>query len=385
MFRPLPYFYANGPRFPQMHGGKQTLQPAAGPWCARLVHWKRLMGQPEYLQFGGMAVPEGVMMRSPNYYSVACRAPNGEIIVKTEPLDKTFLGKLNWLKKPFLRGTLALLDTMAIGVRAMRFASDIQLDARYAKPGEEVVAQKSNKTLDTAAIAGTIIFSLAFGFFLFNVVPNGIAQFLGGDRAGADTRGLVTNYIAEVVKLVFFLGYLFLIRLLPPILDVFRYHGAEHKAINSIENIGSVTAESAMAQTRLHPRCGTNFAIMVFIIGFLLNPLVPRYWLVGPEVPVLATLVRVVTELALLPLIAGISYEMIRAAGRAKNQRWVNIMLAPGLWTQFITTEEPKEPHIEVAIRSLDAVMRAEETGEMENTVSDIEPAVPTSGESPTV
>lgn len=405
--------------------------------------------QAEYLQFGGMAVPEGVMMRSPNYYAVACRAPNNEIIVKTEPLTKTWIGKLDFLKKPFLRGTLALLDTMALGMRAMNFASSVQLDERYvaeedrervAAENEEMAKATPNEfrnlalttlvlgviaalffgkwspvlsgekfdpntmlapmvamvaavlcllftvfwkpikyalsTNEKLAIGVAIVFSLGFGFFLFKAVPEGTAEWVTGYKPSELAKatymqGVFTNFVAESLKVIMFIGYLALIRRLPAILDTFRYHGAEHKAINTIEAEQELNSANCMAQTRLHPRCGTNFAIIVVIIGFLMSVWIPRYPTFGTYQITggAAVLFRLTLELLIImPIIAGISYEVIRAAGKMKDARWVNILLKPGLATQLITTEEPEEKHIEVAIRSLNAVLEAENSGVCENT-----------------
>ncbi len=324
------------------------------------------MPQGEYLQFGGMAVVEGVMMRSPHYWSVACRAPSGQIVVKTEHLAQTWVGKQNWLKKPFLRGTLAMLDTMALGSRAMNFASNVQLEAESAGSGDA----KKGKVLTNLTLALTLIGSLAFGFVVFKLAPEGIAQWL---RPGQkDFQGTGTNYLAEVIKIAFFIGYLLLIRRLPAILEVFKYHGAEHKSINAVEANEPLSVESAKHQTRLHPRCGTNFAIVVLLVGLLLFPLIPRFG--QSDAPMaLVVLIRLGFELLMLPIIAGISYEVIRAAGRAKDQRWVNILLKPGLLTQYITTEEPDEKHLEVAVESLKAVLLAEDTGELTDIPLDLD------------
>lgn len=405
--------------------------------------------QSEYLQFGGMAVPEGVMMRSPKYYAVACRAPNGEIIVKTEPLEKTWLGKLDFLKKPFLRGTLALLDTMALGMRAMNFASSVALDDRYVaeEDRERVAAENEEMSKPTAkeyrnlaitavvlwvvaaifygkwspllsgaafdantmlapmiaaiaavtcsifaifwgpikyalstneklAIAVAIVFSMGFGFALFKALPEGTAEWVTGYKPSELVKatylqGVWTNFVAETLKVIMFIGYLSLIRRIPAILDTFRYHGAEHKAINTIEAEEELSPANCMAQTRLHPRCGTNFAIIVVIIGFLMSVWIPRYPTFGTYQITggAAVVFRLLLELVIImPIIAGISYEIIRAAGKMKDARWVNILLKPGLATQLITTEEPEEKHVEVAIRSLNAVLVAEESGVCENT-----------------
>lgn len=327
------------------------------------------MPQPEYLQFGGMAVPEGVMMRSPNYYSVACRAPNGDIVVTTEPIESTWIGRQKWLKKPFLRGTLALLDTMGLGLKAMRWASDVQLAPKYQKDADPNAAHKAEMSKgEKLSIGLAVLVSLVVGFAIFDASPVAIAQFT--QAVGISKHWLVTNYIEETIKVVLFLGYLLLIRRMPAILDVFRYHGAEHKAINALERRQALEPEVCLAQTRLHPRCGTNFAIMVLLISFLLFPLVPRELFPGEGTlhHVLTTLSRIGVRLVLLPLVAGISYEVIRAAGRMRDQRWVDVLLKPGLATQLITTEEPEKPHMEVAIASLQSVLEAEKSGVLTKT-----------------
>lgn len=337
---------------------------------------------PEYLQFGGMAVVEGVMMRSPHYYAVACRAPNGEIIVKTEPLEKTWIGRQNWLKKPFLRGTLAMLDTMALGLKAMNFASAVQTDLKYQKPEDiEIVSeseQKKQKVVEGVAIAGAIAASLIFGFVVFKAIPELIGetgkQLVTGNSGGNKytySAGVWTNLFAGIVKIAFFIGYLAVIRRVPSIYEVFRYHGAEHQAINCVEGKIELNRENAQAQTRLHPRCGTNFAIIVLLIGFLTLLFIPRYPIIaGHQIQGIfePVLLRIGWELILLPLIAGTSYEIIRAAGKAKDERWVNVLLKPGLATQLITTAPPDDRHIEVAVASLEAVMEAEATGVLRNT-----------------
>ncbi len=323
------------------------------------------MPQPEYLQFGGMAVPEGVMMRSPHHYSVACRAPNGKIVVMTEPLAKTWIGRQKWLKKPFLRGTLALLDTMALGMKAMGWASNVQLDEKHAAPSDEPQPKRQSKAMENFEIACALVVSLAIGFLIFDVLPEAASQALFHNPM--DKLGTGANYVAEVIKVFLFIGYLCLIRRLPAILDVFRYHGAEHKSINAIEAGQELSVESCTRQSRLHPRCGTNFAIVVLIVAFLLFPLIPRN-LFAMQMGPLVVLVRLAVKLALLPFVAGISYEVIRLAGRFRNQTWVNVLLKPGLMTQYITTAEPNQEQIEVGIASLRAAMKAEETGELTNT-----------------
>lgn len=325
--------------------------------------------------YGGMAVVEGVMMRSPGYFSVACRAPDGRIVLKTEPIEKTWLGRQKWLLKPFLRGTFAMLDTMVFGIRAMNFAANIQTDPEYATAEDKAKAAdgKGPGTVSNFAIGLTLVTSLALGFALFNAAPQFVSELIvrwsGGDLA-TNKNGLLTNYVAETVKLVFIIGYLAAISFYPPIREVFRYHGAEHKAINCLEDGSDLTVANVQKCTRLHPRCGTNFVIIVFVVSFLLQPLIPRDLFVPLTSPTwLLALTRLPVELAMMPVVAGVSYELIRLAGKMKNAAWVKIALAPGLATQLITTAEPNDAHTEVAIAALVAAQRAEETGVLENGV----------------
>ncbi|HSI73034.1 MAG TPA: DUF1385 domain-containing protein [Fimbriimonas sp.] len=326
------------------------------------------MPKGEYLQYGGQAIIEGVMMRSPRYFSVACRAPNGEIVVQTEEIEKTWIGRQKWLKTPFLRGSLALLDAMALGMRAMRFASNVQLDpARQAEGSEpvpvktEAAAAKEQKIQD-GAIGLTIVFSLIFGLFLFNYVPNLVAEF--SHKALHTTDPRQTNFIAEIAKFAIFLGYIWAIGQLKDVKEVFKYHGAEHKAINTLEHEKPLVFEECLKQSRLHPRCGTSFAIIVLLVGLLVFTFVPRYPLSGNnpgQFPIWDVTVRFMIELAILPFIAGASYELLRLAGRFRNQGLVNAFFKPGIWTQYLTTREPDEKQIEVALVALKAVLAEEE------------------------
>lgn len=347
------------------------------------------MPEAEYLQFGGQAIVEGVMMRSPRFFAVACRAPNGKVIVRTEQLEKTWIGRQKWLKLPFLRGSLAILDSMALGIRAMRFASNVQIDPKFAAPEEEpeaaadgttaqpeakaeakelVIADPPSESMQSAYVIGAMIIGLGVGIFLFQVLPNLIAQIVG--TKSGDQQGLMTNILTECVKLVIFVGYLWLISRLAEIQRVFRYHGAEHKAINVYEAHQELNRENTKKITRLHPRCGTSFAVIVFLVSFVLLPIVPRYPITGkPGSILIDASVRILLELCILPIIAGISYELLRIAGKWRNQKWVNIAFAPGLMSQkYLTTLEPDDSQVDVAVASLKAVIIAEESGTITDT-----------------
>lgn len=340
----------------------------------------------EYLQYGGQAIIEGVMMRSPRYFAVACRAPNGEIVLEAEALEKTWIGRQKWLKFVFIRGSLALLDAMALGIKAMKFASKIQLDDQY-QPLEEVspdaagtdgsttvkeVVVQPNKKVQDATIGVTMIISILFGLFLFDYLPNVIAEQL---RHAHVQNGIVINFATEVTKILFLFGYLMLISKLPEIQEVFMYHGAEHKAINTLEADQALTLENCQKQTRLHPRCGTSFMVVVLIVSMIMLTFVPRYPVTGHQGNWLADVtVRFLIELLILPVIAGVSYELIRLAGKFRTTAIVNTLFWPGLMSQYLTTREPTEKQIEVALTALKSCMDAEVHG-FPGPVDEIEPA----------
>lgn len=334
--------------------------------------YNRPVPKGEYLQYGGQAIIEGVMMRSPRFFSVAVRAPNNEIVLQTEPLAKTWIGRQKWLKLPFLRGTLALLDAMGLGIRAMNFAANVQMDEKYAEgketenhegataEGSKIVSheKQGGSAISNAAI-GTAMFSgIAIGLLIFVFLPNVIGEQFR--RVGV-TNPTMLNLISGLFKVVVFLGYIWGIGKMKEIRRVFQYHGAEHKAINTLEAEQALELANCERQTRLHPRCGTSFAIIVLILDILALTFVPRYLM--PELNhYVNLLLRFGANILALPVIAGVAYELIRLAGKMRNNSLVMAMFAPGLMTQYLTTVEPDESQIEVALVALRAVVEAEES-----------------------
>ncbi len=331
----------------------------------------------EYLQYGGQAIPEGVMMRSPHYFAVAVRAPNGQIVTDSDEIEKSWILRLKIAKVPFIRGAFGIIDAMILGYRSMRFAANVLSDPQYelekvdeadsgkpetapvnvapidppktsVKAHDGVVA--SNDKVVKLAVGGALVVGLALGLFLFHYLPNLLAV-----QVGSSNRQLV-NFITEVIKITFFIGYLLLIAQLPDIKRLFQYHGAEHKAINVIENNLELTLENVQKQTRLHPRCGTSFAIVVLLVSLVVFIFLPK----STEASFLNSIVRVLIEIPFIPLIAGISYELIRFAGKMRNSSLVRAIFAPGLWTQLITTKEPTDDMVEVAMVSLQKVLDLE-------------------------
>jgi len=270
---------------------------------------------------------------------------------------------------------------MPRGNKAMRFASNVQMDEEHQPAPDPDVAdapkavKPPSKSIQNITIGIAMVVGLALGIFLFNVLPN-----LVSEHWFKTQTDIVKSLITETVKVVFFFGYIYGISRLPEIREVFKYHGAEHKAINTLEAKQNLEMENCKLQTRLHPRCGTSFAVIVLIVGFILFPLVPRFHFdaIQPEwmAKTLAALARVGIELLILPIIAGISYEMIRFAGKFRNQRWVMLAFKPGLMTQYLTTAEPNDGQVEVALTALKAVVKAEMTGELAEDPAQVEDVV---------
>ena len=323
----------------------------------------------ELLQYGGQAVIEGVMMRSPHYFAVACRKPDGTIVVQREPVANTILGKLaklKFLKWPFVRGTFALIDAMALGTRALAYASNVQMqtvqgigeDKETRRQGDREKTNPNtqhptpNTRINDIAIGGTIIFSLCFAIVLFKLLPTLITpglQKIGMVSHGAGDRQL--NLLDGVIRMAIFFGYILLISQMAQIKRVFQYHGAEHKAINTLEAGLPLTRENALQASRIHPRCGTSFIFIVLLIDLIVVVFLPRF-------PFF--LARFALQVAIVPIVAGVSYEIIKFAGKFRRNPLVMAAFAPGMATQYLTTREPDAQQTEVALAALYSVLQAE-------------------------
>ena len=311
----------------------------------------------EKLQYGGQAVIEGVMMRSPRWFAVACRKPDGAITIKTEAVENTILGKLKGLNRPLLRGTLALLDALALGMKALQFSAQVQADAIEEQQRAATESMPKSGRISDIAIGATMVGALLFGLVLFVAIPTLATQlaqpYLGIAKGAAPTykQQMGLNVVDGAIRMTIFLCYVSLIGRMENIRRVFQFHGAEHKAINALESGDDLTVENAAKASRIHPRCGTSFVIIVLLAGIVVHCFFPR-----PE----NYFVRLGLHLAVIPLVAGIGYEVIRIAGKYRHVPVINWALAPGLWTQRLTTREPDDSHIEVALASLKAVIQKE-------------------------
>jgi uncharacterized protein YqhQ len=310
-----------------------------------------------YWRYGGQAVIEGVMMRSPRYFAIACRAPDGSLVVHAEPLANTLIGKLQFLNRPLLRGMLMLVDALALGIKALHFSSQVQLQGN---PDQKPIP----RSVQDIAIGASAAFGLGLGILLFFVLPTLLTDWLKREGWGSFEQNLLDG----LLRIAIFLGYIGLIGLMPDIRRVFQYHGAEHKAINALEEGFPVTIEHARAQTRLHPRCGTSFVLLVLVVSIFVFALLGR-----PP-----AYIRIPMHLALLPLVTSVVYEIIRLAGMFRSGWLTRVLLAPGLWSQYLTTREPTDDQIEVAVAALREVMALEEGIPADQPA---EPAVPVAQE----
>ncbi|MGE5648087.1 MAG: DUF1385 domain-containing protein [Acidobacteriota bacterium] len=288
---------------------------------------------------GGQAVLEGVMMRAPHSYCVAVRKPSGEMVTQEQPLPKVS-EKYPIFKLPVFRGVGTLGQAMTLGIKALRFSANAALD--------EGEAAKRKQELTSWMLAANLIFSLAFFIFLYKFVPLYLATALGKWLPFFQLR-IPFNLADGIIRMAIFVGFLALISRWKDIHRVFEYHGAEHRVVFNFESGKPVTIENARTFSTLHPRCGTSFLLVVMLVSIAVYTLLPFD----------SFLLKLVGRIALLPLIAGISYEAIRYAARHRSGLLAAIT-APGLWLQRITTQPPSDDQTEVAIRALDRAMELE-------------------------
>lgn len=279
---------------------------------------------------GGQAVIEGVMMRGPGVTATAVREPSGTIVVQKEP-TKSIADTYPILKKPFLRGCVALYESLVIGMKALSFS------AKAAGDEEE--------EMSNSEIAITMVISTIFAIAVFLALPTFIVKFI----PGVQDNHVVLNLIEGVIRLVLFLLYIWGIGLTKDIQRVFQYHGAEHKTIHTYELDLPLTVENVRQQSRLHARCGTNFLLIVMVVSIFVFA-----FLGWPNL-----LERILSRVLLMPVVAGIAYEVIRLAGRSEHS-FVKALIKPGLVLQYMTTREPEDDQIEVAIRALEEVRPSE-------------------------
>jgi uncharacterized protein YqhQ len=289
------------------------------------------------ITYGGQAVLEGVMMRSPSSWAVAVRTPEGEITEVVRDIESPMQRRKLW-RLPVIRGVIALGESLAIGFKALAISANVVSQERD-EHGE----------IKTQIGRGQIIFSFAiaigFALMLFKVGPALLTSWLPIESTG------LFVVVEGVIRVTVFIGYILLISLLPDLRRVFQYHGAEHKTINALEAGAELTPANVQKYSLIHPRCGTAFLLWVMVIAIFVFAFVGRpvwYWLIA-------------SRILLLPVIAGLAYELIRYAGKHRSNRVLMTLLAPGLWLQRLTTREPTDDQVEVSIHALRRVIEREE------------------------
>ncbi len=296
----------------------------------------------EEVLVGGQAVIEGVMMRSPHAYCVAVRQASGAIVTRTGPLERLSERRRIW-KYPVLRGLGMLGQALALGIRALRYSANVVLEQENAKQGSAGKAE-----ISTWVMAVNLAFSVGFFLFLYKFLPLLLATQLQ-NHFPAVANHFAFNAVDGVLRLLLFLAFLLAISCWREIGRVYQYHGAEHKVVFNFESKQPLSVENARAFPTFHPRCGTSFLLVVLLISMAIYTLVP----------VESFAMRLLARVALLPVIAGVSFEVIRVAARRQGMLWVS-MVAPGLWLQRITTRPPSDDQLEVSISALNEAMALE-------------------------
>jgi uncharacterized protein YqhQ len=287
--------------------------------------------------YGGQAVIEGVMMRSPSNWAVAVRTPEGDITEVIRAIESPMKRRRIW-RLPVIRGIIALGESLAIGFKALAISANVMTQERD-EQGE----------IKTQIGRGQLIFSFAiaigFALMLFKVGPALLTSWLPIDSTG------VFVIVEGLIRVTVFIVYIALVSLLPDLRRVFQYHGAEHKTINALEDGAELTPGNVQKYSLIHPRCGTAFLLWVMVIAIFVFAFVGRpalHWLI-------------LSRILLLPVIAGLAYEVIRFAGKHQKNRVLMTLLAPGLWLQRLTTREPTLDQLEVSIQALQRVLEREE------------------------
>ncbi|RMF59779.1 MAG: DUF1385 domain-containing protein [Calditrichaeota bacterium] len=305
------------------------------------------------MPIGGQAVIEGVMMRSPERLATAVRRSDGSVELKIQEYQSLIQQK-KWLNIPILRGAITLIEVMILGIKHLNFSADVAMkDAQEAEeaknPGKKKKNKKQKDGMSTLSAFFSISIALIIGLALFFASPLILTTHL----FNLEKDAFAFNLVAGFIRITFFLTYIYLISLMKDVKRLFQYHGAEHKTIYAFEKGLDLTVENARKQNRLHPRCGTSFLVMVLLASLLffsvLDSLIMLWY--GK----INLFIRLITHLPLVPVVGGISYELIKASARKPDHPLVKLFIAPGLALQRITTQEPDDSMLEVAIIALKA------------------------------
>jgi uncharacterized protein YqhQ len=278
------------------------------------------------LAFGGQAVIEGVMIRSKKHIVICVRQPNGEISTKTEEIN-SLSERYKVLRLPLIRGLVALVESMYLGVKGLYFSANVSLE-------------EEDEKIEPKEMAVTFVLAIALAIILFSITPFFLTSLL------TPFRGVIFVMIEGIIRIAIFLLYLVIVTLIPDFRRILQYHGAEHTAINAHEAGVELNVKNAKEYSKLHPRCGTSFLLIVLIISILLFSVVPN-----PDY-----VTRLSYRIVLIPVISAISYETLKISDRYKNSIIMKALVTPGLGLQWLTTRKPDDDMIEVAIKAVQEV-----------------------------
>lgn len=303
---------------------------------------------------GGQAVLEGVMMRSPNSITIAMRKKDKSIKVYKKKYH-TLTQRYHLLNLPILRGMINLVEMMVIGSKAINISANEMVEDEMT-PKEKTKMKKQSKTwqtklLEYSMFVFSLILAIALSIFLFKFLPLWITTLLEKEFSYLTEHYFVFNLIDGVLKMFMFLAYIYILSLIPSFRRIFEYHGAEHKSIFTYENHLELIPKNAKKQTRFHPRCGTSFIIIVFVISILVYTALPKqtdFWS------------NLAVRIGFLPFIAGISYEYLKLSAKYSRNFIVKGLVTPGLWFQRLTTKEPNNAQLEVGLKSLEQALAME-------------------------
>ncbi len=319
--------------------------------------------QEKIMPIGGQAVIEGVMMRSPERIATAVRRMNGEVVLNIQEYQ-SLIQRKKWMNIPIVRGAITLIEVMILGIKHLNFSADVAMkDAEEVEQKEK--AKKNHKKqrrkkkeksggMSTMSAILTVTLALTLGLALFFAFP----LFATTHLFNIEKEAFAFNLVAGLIRISLFLGYIYLISLLKDVKRLFQYHGAEHKTIYAFESGEETTVDAARQFTTLHPRCGTSFLVMVLLISLLFFSFLDSIVMVFHGN--INLLIRLLTHLPLVPLVGGLSYEAIKASAKNPDHPIVKHLISPGLALQRITTREPDDQMLEIAIIALKAA-RGEE------------------------
>ncbi|MBW7887213.1 MAG: DUF1385 domain-containing protein [Bacteroidetes bacterium] len=293
------------------------------------------------IQVGGQAVIEGVMMRAKGMIATAVRRSNGEIVIKRQPFT-SIIEKYPKLNIPILRGAIGLIEMMYIGISTLNYSAEIAIEDE----------NKKKKEQSKFALAVTLLFSLAVGIGIFFLLPLYTAtQFFTIEQ-----KPIAFNLVAGAIRILLLLAYLYAISKMKDVHRLFQYHGAEHKAVFAFEQKAPLEISEAMKYTRFHPRCGTSFVLQVMLIAIILFAVMDTILL--QFIDSISLPIRLATHIPFIPVLGGISYEFLKFSAKHSNSTIGKIFVAPGLWLQKITTQEPDESMMDVSLAAIKAALQ---------------------------